>query len=146
MRDDGSSHWVAKAPLGIVEWDAEIAQDRPGELIAWRSVEGSQVDHSGSVRFADAPGDRGTEIHVHMHVKAPAGRAGLTVAKLLGEEPTVQVKDDLRRFKQIMETGEIVRSEGSPEGPFSRRHLKQRPAQPPEQPVAEASAQKAGRP
>jgi uncharacterized membrane protein len=146
MRDDGRSHWVAKAPLGTVEWDAEVARDRPGELIAWRSVEGSDVDHSGMVRFVDAPGGRGTEIHVTIHVKTPAGRPGLMVAKLLGEEPTVQVKDDLRRFKQIMEVGEIVRSEGSPEGPFSRRHLEQRPAQPPEQPVAEASAQRAGRP
>jgi uncharacterized membrane protein len=145
-REDGRLHWVAKAPLGTVEWDAEIVQDRPGELIAWRSVKGSDIDHSGSVRFTDAPGDRGTEIHVDMRVAAPAGRVGLTVAKLLGEEPTLQVKDDLRRFKQIIETGEIVRSEGSPEGPFSRRHLKQRPAQPPEQPVAKASAQTAGSP
>jgi uncharacterized membrane protein len=146
MRDGVRSHWVAKAPLGAVEWDAEIVQDRTNELIVWRSVEGSDVDHSGVVGFVDAPGARGTEIHVNMHVRAPAGRVGLTVAKLLGEEPTVQVKDDLRRFKQIMETGEIVRSEGSPEGPFSRRHLKQRPAQPPEQLVAEASARTAGRP
>jgi uncharacterized membrane protein len=145
-RDDGRSHWVAKAPLGKVEWDAEIVQDRPGELIAWRSVEGSDIQHSGVIGFVDAPGGRGTEIHVNIHVAAPAGRVGMTVAKLLGEEPTVQVKDDLRRFKQIMETGEIVRSEGSPEGPFSRRHLKQRPAQPPEQPVTEAGARTAGRP
>jgi uncharacterized membrane protein len=144
--EGGRSHWIAKAPIGKVEWDAEIVQDRPGELIAWRAVEGSDVHHSGTVGFVDAPGGRGTEIHVNMDVKAPAGRAGLAVAKLLGEEPTVQVKDDLRRFKQIMETGEIVRSEGSPEGPFSRRHLKQRPAQPPEEGVAKASAETAGRP
>jgi uncharacterized membrane protein len=145
-REYGRQHWVAKAPLGTVEWDAEIVQDLPGELIAWRSVKGSDIDHTGSVRFMDAPGGRGTEIHVDMRVAAPAGRIGLTVAKLLGEEPTMQVKDDLRRFKQIMETGEIVRSEGSPEGPFARRQLKQRPAQPPEQHVAQASASTAGRP
>jgi uncharacterized membrane protein len=144
--DGGRSHWVAKAPLGTVEWDAEVVEDRPNQLIAWRSAARSDIDHSGVVGFLEAPGGRGTEVHVNMHVKAPAGRVGLTVAKLLGEEPTMQVKDDLRRFKQIMETGEIVRSEGTPEGPFSRRHLKQRPAQPPTQAVAKASAQIAGRP
>jgi uncharacterized membrane protein len=145
-RSDGRSHWVAKAPLGTVEWDAAIVQERPNELIAWRSAEGSDVDHSGVVGFVDAPGGRGTEIHVNMRVAAPAGKVGMAVAKLLGEEPTVQVKDDLRRLKQLMETGEIVRSEGSPEGPFSRRMLKQRPAQPPEEPVADASERIAGRP
>jgi uncharacterized membrane protein len=135
-RDGGRAHWKASAPFGSVEWDAEIIDDQPGEMISWRSLPGSGVDNAGSVRFADAPGDRGTEIHVHLNYASPAGRAGALVAKLLGEEPKVQVKDDLRRFKQVMEIGEVVRSDGTPEGQMARRLAKQRPAHPPEEPVA----------
>jgi uncharacterized membrane protein len=127
---DGQSHWKAKAPAGMkVEWDAEIVEDRPNELIAWRSVDGS-VDNFGVVRFVPAPGDRGTEIHLDMKYAAPGGALGATAAKLFGEEPEQQVKDDLRRFKQVVEAGEVVRSDGSPEGITARRHLKQRPAHP----------------
>jgi uncharacterized membrane protein len=127
---NGRSHWRAKAPVGTVEWDAEVVDDRPGELISWRSIGGSGVGHSGMVRFVDAPGDRGTEIHVDMQYSAPGGPFGEAAAKLFGEEPEQQTKDDLRRFKQVMETGEVVRSEGSPEGSLARRLVKQRPAQP----------------
>jgi len=109
----GRSHWVAKAPGGSVEWDAEITEDQPGELLSWQSVEGADVANGGSVRFADAPADRGTEIHVALHYDPPGGTAGAMVAKLFGEEPSQQLLDDLRRFKQVMETGEVVRSEGS---------------------------------
>jgi uncharacterized membrane protein len=135
---DGRSHWVANAPIGSVEWDAELFRDVPNEQIAWRSVEGSSVHHSGVVHFSDAPGDRGTEIHVDLSYSAPGGPIGLALAKLLGEEPRQQVKDDLRRFKQVMETGEVVRSDGSPEGQTARRYVKQRPAQPLEEPLHEA--------
>jgi len=133
-----SSHWKARGPLGMtVEWDAEITADVPGERIAWRSVAGSEVDNTGSVRFVPAPGDQGTELHVDMRYSPPAGAVGATIAKLFGEEPQVQLKDDLRRFKNIVETGEIVRSDGSPEGPLGRRQLKQRPAHPlPEEALA----------
>jgi len=111
------SHWVVAAPAGrTVEWDAEIVEDRPNERIVWRSVEGSDIRHQGSVRFDDAPTDRGTEVHVSLRYEPPAGQAGATIAKLFGEEPTQQITDDLRRFKQVMETGEVVRSEGSLEG------------------------------
>ena len=110
---DGRSHWVAKAPGGSVEWDAEIVEDQPGELLSWQSIDGSEVSNGGSVRFADAPTDRGTEIHVVLHYDPPGGSAGAMVAKLFGEEPGQQLLDDLRRFKQVMETGEVVRSEGS---------------------------------
>jgi uncharacterized membrane protein len=128
---DGRSHWQVKAPMGRqVSWDAEIADDRPGELIAWRSLPGADVEHSGVVRFADAPGDRGTEVHVEMHYDPPAGTVGIVVAKIAGEEPTQQVKDDLRRLKQVLETGDVVRSEGTPEGSHAGRLLRQRPAQP----------------
>lgn len=126
-----TSHWKAHGPLGMsVEWDAEITEDVPGERIAWRSVEGSKIDNVGTVRFVDAPGDQGTELHVDMRYSPPAGAVGAMIAKLFGEEPAIQLKDDLRRFKAIAETGEIVRSDGSPEGPLGRRQLKQRPAHP----------------
>jgi uncharacterized membrane protein len=125
------SHWVAKAPGGRVEWDAEIAEDRPGEIIAWQSVKGSDVPNGGSVRFTDAPADRGTEVRVDLHYDPPAGSAGAMVVKLFGEEPEQQLCDDLRRFKQVMETGEVVRSDGSLEG-AGQGATTQRPAQAPE--------------
>jgi len=126
-----TSHWVAKAPAGrTVEWDARIVDDRPDELIGWRSVEGGDVPNDGTVRFAPAPGGRGTEVRVELRYEVPGGKLGALVARLFGEEPEQQVRDDLRRFKQVLETGEVVRSEGSPEGTRTRRQLAQRPAQP----------------
>jgi uncharacterized membrane protein len=119
VRDMGNrrSHWVAKAPAGrTVEWDAEITDDRPNELITWRSLEGSDVDNVGSVRFERAPGGRGSVVRVEMRYRPPAGALGAAVAKLLGENPEWLVKDNLRRFKQVMETGEIITTEGQPAG------------------------------
>ena len=102
------SHWVAKAPAGMkVEWDAEIIEDVENERIAWRSLQGSDVQNSGTVRFARAPGARGTEVRVELMYTPPAGAIGRTIAKLFGEEPEQQIRDDLRRFKQIVETGEV---------------------------------------
>ena len=132
-RGEGRSHWVAKAPAGTtVEWDAEITEESPGELIAWRSLKGAQVDNSGVVRFAPAPGDRGTEISVELHYAPPGGRLGAAVAKLFGEAPEQQLADDLRRLKQVLETGEVVRSDALPDGTRTSRqlHLLQSPAQP----------------
>jgi uncharacterized membrane protein len=132
----GRSHWKAKAPAGkTVEWDAEVTEDQPGERIAWRSLEGADVDNSGVVRFAPAPGDRGTEVRLEMAYEQPGGPLGKVVSKLFGEEPKQQVNDALRRFKQVYETGEVVRSDGSPEGHAAGRQLKQRPAHPLEEPV-----------
>ncbi|MFF0308363.1 SRPBCC family protein [Streptosporangium sp. NPDC004379] len=128
---DGRSHWTARGPAGkSVQWDAEIVEDRPGELISWRSTGRATVPNSGTVRFADAPGGRGTEVRVSLSYDPPGGKAGLALARLLGEHPEQQVHDDLRRFKQVMETGEVVRSEGSPEGTRALRQAVQRPAQP----------------
>jgi uncharacterized membrane protein len=128
---NGHSHWKVKAPAGTkVEWDAEVVEDRPGEALVWRSIEGSGIQNSGAVRFLDAPRNQGTEVHVEFEYNAPGGKIGEAVAKVFGEEPTQQAKDDLRRFKQVMETGFVVRSEGSPEGSTARRHIKQRPGQP----------------
>jgi uncharacterized membrane protein len=116
-RDGNRSHWVARAPLGAtVEWDAEIHNERENELIAWRSIEGSQVDTAGSVRFVRAPGNRGTEVHVSLKYNPPLGQVGAAVAKLFGEEPDLQVQEDLRRFKMFMEAGEIATVEGQPSG------------------------------
>jgi len=103
-------------------------EDRTNGLISWRSLEGSDIRNQGSVRFSDASGDRGTEVRVELQYDAPAGSAGVAVAKLFGEEPGQQIRDDLRRFKQVIETGEVVRSEGSLEG-AGQGLFKQRPAQ-----------------
>ncbi|MGI5521105.1 SRPBCC family protein [Micromonospora sp. CA-259024] len=125
------SHWIARGPAGHrVEWDAEIIDDRPNTSITWRSVPGTQVPNAGQVRFVPAPGDRGTEVRVELRYAPPAGALGRAVAKLFGEEPAQQVRDDLRRFKQVLETGEVVRSEGSPNGISVRQQAMQRPAQP----------------
>jgi uncharacterized membrane protein len=127
----GRSHWKANGPLGMnVEWDAEITEDVPGERISWRSLAGARVDNSGTVRFVKAPGDQGTEVHVELQYDMPGGSIGSLLAKLFGEEPAMQIKDDLRRFKQIVETGEIARSDGAPEGQLNKRQLKPRPAHP----------------
>lgn len=112
--DGNRSRWRAKAPAGTtVEWEAEITEDRPGELISWRSVADSEVDNIGTVRFAPAPGDRGTEIQVELRYDPPAGKLGALVAKLFGEAPEQQVASDLRRLKQVLETGEAIRSDAS---------------------------------
>ena len=111
------SHWVAKAPLDKdVEWDSEITADRPNEMIAWRSLPGSQIQNSGTVQFKDAPGNRGTEIYVTLEYDPPGGNAAALVARMLGEEPEKQIHDDLRRFKQIMEVGTIATVTGQSSG------------------------------
>ncbi|MEJ7616373.1 MAG: SRPBCC family protein [Pyrinomonadaceae bacterium] len=108
---------MAKAPVGsTVEWDAEIINEKENELIAWRSLEGADVDNSGSVRFKKAQDGRCTEIKIEIHYTPPGGILGAAFAKLFGEEPQQQVDDDLRRFKQLMETGEIATTEGQSSG------------------------------
>src|SRR3954453_12354290 len=93
-----------------------------------------------AVSFRDAPGDRGTEIHVDLEHQAPGGRLGEVVQRLVGSAPLAKVKDDLRHFKQRVETGEVPRSDGSPEGEQAERKLKQRPAQP----LEDSELEKAG--
>lgn len=111
--DGRRSRWRATAPAGrTVEWEAELLEDRPDEWIAWRSVEGSQIQNSGSVRFAPAPGARGTEVRVQLQYSPPAGSFGRGIAWLFGQEPDQQIHHDLHRFKQLMETGEIPLSDG----------------------------------
>jgi len=119
VNDDTHSHWVAKAPGiagGKVEWDAEITRDEPNTTIHWHALPGADVDNAGAIRFDHAPGDRGTLVHVMLDYIPPAGQIGRLVAKLFGEEPQQQIKEDLRNFKRIMETGEIPSIAGQPRG------------------------------
>jgi uncharacterized membrane protein len=125
---DGRSHWVAKGPAGTtVEWDATLIADVPGEVITWRSLENSDVDNAGAVRFEAAPGNRGTIVKVNLQYNPLAGVVGATIAKLFGEEPEQQLEDDLRRFKQVMEVGEVVVSDATLMG---TGYFDQRAAQP----------------
>lgn len=119
--DDTTSRWVARGPLGgDVMWDSQIINDEPGRLIAWKSLGNAQVDNAGSVRFLPAPGNRGTEVHVVLDYVPPGRTLGKWVAKLLGEEPQLQIEEDLHRFKQLMEAGEIPTITGQSRG---NRHL-----------------------
>ena len=107
----GRSHWVAKAPAGqTVEWDAVIVNDVPDSIIAWKTVGNPDVANAGAVNFSDAPGGRGTIVKVSLDYEPPAGRVGALIARLFGEDPDRQVREDLRKFKQLMETGEITTS------------------------------------
>jgi uncharacterized membrane protein len=127
---EGLTRWRASGPFGSVEWDAEIVEDRPGELLSWRTLPGADVESTGSVRFVAAPGGRGTEIVVELEYRPPAGGLGAAAAKLLGKDPETQLADDLRRFKQVLETGEIARSDAAPKGHTLKQQLRQRPARP----------------
>ena len=113
----GISHWVANGPAGTtVEWDSRITADTENELIGWQSLEGADVWNAGSVRFESRAGNRGTIVRVDLEYRPPGGIAGKVIATLFNESPEQQIYDDLHRFKQIVETGEVVRSDGSPEG------------------------------
>jgi uncharacterized membrane protein len=107
------SHWVAKGPLGIhVEWEAETYNENPNEMIAWRSLEGADGDSTGSVHFTPSQSGRGTEVRVVLKYNPPAGKLGAAIAKLLGEEPQQQIRDDLHHLKQLIEAGEGAAAEG----------------------------------
>lgn len=115
------SHWVAAGAAGLtLEWDAEVIQDVPGERIAWKAVHSAAghlpIAHAGSVRFRPAPDSRGTEVHVELSYEAPGGAVAAALAKLMGEDPDAQIREDLRRFKQRSETGEVPTTEGQPRG------------------------------
>ena len=125
----GRSRWRARGPAGMeVQWEATIVADDPGRVITWRSLEGSDVDNAGAVRFESAPGGRGTIVKVNMEYMPIGGALGAAVAKLFGEEPEQQMDDDLRRFKQVMEVGEVVVSEATLMG---TGYMEQRPGRPP---------------
>lgn len=130
-RSGGRTHWTVTGPFGsTVEWDATITDDRPGERLAWRSLPGARVENEGRVAFTPAPGDRGTEMRAVIRYAAPGGKLGAALARFAGEDPHQQLDDDLRRFKQVVETGEVVRSEGAPYGKRARKEFPQHAAQP----------------
>lgn len=115
--DEKRSRWAAEGPAGIAaEWEAEIINEVPNELIGWRSVEGSRVDNAGSVHFKALPGNRGTEVKVVLRYDPPAGKLGAAVARIFGEDPAWQVQEDLRRLKMLIETGEIATTMDQPSG------------------------------
>jgi uncharacterized membrane protein len=113
---ENRTHWIAKVGMKEFSWDAEVTADRPGECISWHSLEGADVDHAGSVRFERAPENRGTMVRVQLHYSPPAAGAGAIVAKILGKDPEQEIYQSLRRFKQVMETGDVVTTEGQPAG------------------------------
>src|SRR4051794_25068784 len=115
--DEKKWHWEAQGPMDKkVEWDAELINEIPNELIAWKSLEGSDVDSAGSVHFKDAPGGRGTEIRVELQYNPPAGVVGAYLARPFGREPEQEIAADLGRLKQFLEAGEIATTEGQPHG------------------------------
>lgn len=115
--DNQRSHWVTKGVLDkTVEWDADIVEDRPNQLIRWTSVAGADVPNSGSIQFRPSFNDRGTEVKVVIEYDSAVGELGDTIAKLFGEAPKQQLGDDLSRFKMLMESGEIATTEGQPHG------------------------------
>jgi len=114
---ENTSHWVAAGPVDTsVEWDAEITEDIANELIAWHSLPGTDIYNEGRVRFKPAPAGQGTEVHIDLRYNSPGGSAGAALAKILGEEPGMQVWDDLRRFKRVLETGETATVTGQTSG------------------------------
>jgi uncharacterized membrane protein len=115
--DANRSHWMASGPGGKkVEWDAEIYNEKEGELIAWRSLSGADVTNAGSVHFEPALDGRGTYLKVTLNYNPPGGKAAALFAKLFGSEPGQLVEHNLKRLKQLVETGEIPTTEGQPSG------------------------------
>lgn len=123
--DGNRSHWVVTAPAGrTIEWDAEIVNEIENQVIGWQSLEGSTVDVAGSVRFEPAHSGHGTVVKISLQYNPPAGYLGAAVAKLFGDDPGTLIAEDLRRLKQLMETGEIATTEGQPRGGMERKYDK----------------------
>jgi uncharacterized membrane protein len=117
------TRWVVKGPGGRnIEWNARIINEIENELIAWRSVEGSDIPNAGSVHFTDAAGGRGTEVHVELLYTPPGGPAGAMLAKLFGEDPAGQIRSDLKRLKAKLEAGVLPKTEGQPAGAPSSKN------------------------
>lgn len=115
--DATHSHWTAKDPFGRqVEWEAEIHNETPGQMIAWRSLPGSELDTAGSIHFKPLSHDRGTAVTLSLKYDPPAGRAGAAIARLLGNGVECELEAALRKFKQVMEAGEFATTEGQPRG------------------------------
>jgi uncharacterized membrane protein len=115
--DERRFHWVAKGPGETVyEWDCEITEDRPGAALAWRTVNGAQLPNAGSVIFEPAPHGRGTIVRLSVHYSPVDGELTAALAQLLRQDPQSQVHEDLRRFKQLLESGELATTHGQSTG------------------------------
>ncbi len=131
---DRRSHWRAKLPGGIpTQWDSEVIEDQPNSFIAWRTLPDSHFRMNGNVRFDRAPGGRGTIVRTEIQLAIPAGPLVVKAAKPLGADPGEQLAKSLRKFKQIMETGEVTHSDAS-------IHPGKHAAQPPSEPARELVA------
>lgn len=133
--DDKRSHWVAQladnklaSALGTVEWEAQIITEVENEQLVWKSVDDAKIDNAGEVRFLDAPNGQGTEVHAVIQYRPPAGQLGGAIMKLFNPAFEQMIKQDLRRFKQLMETGEIATIEGQPSGRQSEQRTSQKPS------------------
>lgn len=114
---DRKSRWQARAPMGInVTWEAEITDEQSNSYIVWTSLAGATIENRGSVEFRPATFHGGTEVRVAIDYRLPAGRLGAVIARMFGEEPEQQIREDLRHFKQLLEAGEIPTTEGQPSG------------------------------
>ena len=114
---DTISRWRAQGPAGTtVEWDAEIFNEIPNKLIAWRSLEGAGVVSAGSVNFDRAAAGHGTRVTVHLQYNPPGGRVGAAIAKLFGADAETEIREDLRRFKQLLEADDVPTTAGQPRG------------------------------
>lgn len=120
---DKKSHWEANLPLGNtnIKWDAIIVEEEPNQKISWRSVPGASIDNSGEVRFRKAPGNKGTEVQIALTYRPPLGEIGEGISKLLNQVFAQMIKEDIRRFKQLMETGEVATSNAQPTGDKKRK-------------------------
>lgn len=115
VEGNGRSHWVVKAPAGLTfAYDAEITADAPGELIRWQTLPQAIVQHTGKVAFRPAPGGRGTEVTAHLHYEPPGGIVGEAFAHLASPVTEQLIREDVRRFKAVLETGEAPTIEGQP--------------------------------
>jgi uncharacterized membrane protein len=127
MQGDKNAHWVIAGPAGRkMEWDSEIINDIPNELIAWQSVNCPDMENAGSIRFEKAPQDRGTILRLSLRYMPPAGSIGAAIAKLFGKDPEAEIAADLRRLKQLLETGEVSTTKGQPVGGFQKRRVYER--------------------
>lgn len=114
---ENRSHWVSGGPFGkTFEWDSEVFQDDPGRMFAWKTLPGADVPHAGMIKFEPNTGGRGTTVTVEINYEPPAGMLGVAVAKMIGQDPDAMTKENLRQFKQLMETGEIPTTSGQSSG------------------------------
>jgi len=120
---DGRTRWTVEGPRGDVVWEAETLSDVPGEEISWRSLGDPEVSHHGSVTFRDAPADRGTEVVVQLAYDIPGGFLGETIAKLTGTSPEAEIAESVRRFKTILECGELPIVEGQPSNQMRKENM-----------------------